>query len=92
VKEGRFKIWIPMLFLGTDVGPGGNEKPKTLGIIGFGRIGQAVFKRSKGFSMRVLAYDPFQRETIGRTEGLEYRELLARGWMFMETSRTWLQD
>jgi glyoxylate reductase len=75
MKEGRFKIWGPKLLLGMDVSPGGSGKPKTLGIIGFGRIGQAVFKRSKGFDMRVLAYDPFQKETIEKTEGIEYREL-----------------
>jgi len=75
VKEGRFKIWGPKLLLGTDVSPGGSGKPKTLGIIGFGRIGQAVLKRSKGFDMHVLAYDPLQRKTIERTEGVEYREL-----------------
>jgi glyoxylate reductase len=75
VKEGRFKIWGPKLLLGMDVSPGGSGKLKTLGIIGFGRIGQAVFKRSKGFDMRVLAYDPFQKETIEKTEGIEYREL-----------------
>jgi glyoxylate reductase len=75
VKEGRFKIWGPKLLLGMDVSPGGRGKPKTLGIIGFGRIGQAVLKRSKGFDMRVLAYDPFQKETIQQTEGVTYREL-----------------
>ncbi|HMK51140.1 MAG TPA: D-glycerate dehydrogenase [Thermodesulfobacteriota bacterium] len=75
VKEGRFKIWGPKLLLGIDVSPGGGGKPKTLGIIGFGRIGQTVFKRSKGFDMRVLAYDPFQKETIEQTEGVEYRSL-----------------
>jgi glyoxylate reductase len=75
MKEGRFKAWGPKLLLGRDVSPGGSEKPKTLGIIGFGRIGQAVFRRSRGFEMRVLAYDPFQKETIERTEGVEYREL-----------------
>ncbi len=75
VKEGRFKIWGPKLLLGMDVSPGGNGKPKTLGIVGFGRIGQAVLKRSKGFDMRVLAYDPFQKEEIDQTEGVEYREL-----------------
>jgi glyoxylate reductase len=74
-KEGRFKIWGPKLLLGVDVSPGGSGKPRTLGIIGFGRIGQAVFKRSKGFNMRVLAYDPFQKEAIERTEGIEYQEL-----------------
>jgi glyoxylate reductase len=73
VKEGRFKIWEPKLLLGMDVSPGGTRKKKTLGIVGFGRIGQAVFKRSKGFDMRVLAYDPFQREAIERMEGVEYR-------------------
>jgi glyoxylate reductase len=75
VKEGHFKIWGPKLLLGMDVSPGGSGKQKTLGIIGYGRIGQAVFKRSKGFEMRVLAYDPFQKETIEQAEGLEYREL-----------------
>lgn len=75
VKRGRFKIWGPKLLLGMDVSPGGSGKPKTLGIIGFGRIGQAVLKRSKGFDMRVLAYDPLQKETIEQTEGVTYREL-----------------
>jgi glyoxylate reductase len=75
VKEGRFKIWGPKLLLGTDVSPGGSGNRKTLGIVGFGRIGQTVFKRSKGFDMRVVAYDPFQKEVIERTEGVEYREL-----------------
>jgi glyoxylate reductase len=75
VKEGRFKVWGPKLLLGMDVSPGGSGKRKTLGIVGFGRIGQAVFKRSKGFDMRVLAHDPFQKEAIEGTEGVEYREL-----------------
>lgn len=75
VKEGRFKIWGPKLLLGMDVSPGGSGRPKTLGIVGFGRIGQAVFKRAKGFDMRVLVYDPFQKEAISRTEGVGYREL-----------------
>jgi D-3-phosphoglycerate dehydrogenase len=32
---------------------------KTLGILGFGRIGQLVAARAKGFQMNVIAYDPF---------------------------------
>ncbi len=32
---------------------------KTLGVIGFGRIGQLVAARAQGFGMRVLAFDPY---------------------------------
>jgi D-3-phosphoglycerate dehydrogenase / 2-oxoglutarate reductase len=41
---------------------------KTLGILGFGRIGQLVAQRARGFGMRVIAYDPY----VG---GERYREL-----------------
>ena len=36
MRAGKYKGWDPMLLLGTDV------CGKTLGIVGFGRIGQAV--------------------------------------------------
>ncbi len=75
MKAGRYKIWGPKLLLGGDVSPGGSGAPKTLGIVGFGRIGQAVWQRSKGFNMRVVAYDPPLREFIEKTEGVAYREL-----------------
>ena len=32
---------------------------KTLGILGFGRIGQLVAERAQGFGMKVIAYDPY---------------------------------
>ena len=50
-REGRFTGWGPMLMLGQDV------HGKTLGIIGFGRIGRAVAKRATGFDMTVLYHD-----------------------------------
>ncbi|MCA9472095.1 MAG: D-glycerate dehydrogenase [Nitrospirales bacterium] len=49
VKEGRWKTWSPTFLLGQDL------HEATLGIVGFGRIGQAMARRAKGFSMRVLA-------------------------------------
>ena len=45
-------------FMGWDIGPGGSNTPKILGIIGFGKIGKAVMRRSRGFKMKVRAYDP----------------------------------
>ncbi len=38
-------------------------KGKTIGIIGFGRIGQATAKVALGVGMQVVAYDPFMEET-----------------------------
>jgi len=42
---------------------------KTLGIIGFGRIGRRVAKRAKGFDMKVLVYDPYvNRDSASKVE------------------------
>ncbi|GAB4348490.1 MAG: D-glycerate dehydrogenase [Candidatus Abyssubacteria bacterium] len=61
-REGRFTGWEPMLFLGGDV------HGKTLGIIGFGRIGQAVARRALGFEMRLLYADEEKApESLERT-------------------------
>ncbi len=48
VREGKFTYWAPLLFLGHEV------SGKTLGLIGAGRIGQAVAQRAHGFGMRVI--------------------------------------
>ena len=48
VQKGQWKTWSPTLLLGQDL------HGATLGIIGFGRIGQAVAKRALGFDMNVL--------------------------------------
>lgn len=52
VRAGRWKTWGPSLLLGQDV------YGATLGLIGFGRIGQAMARRAAGFAMRVLYHDP----------------------------------
>lgn len=49
-RAGKFKGWAPKLMLGTDI------YGKTIGIIGFGRIGQAVARRARGFGMKILYY------------------------------------
>ncbi|OGR60688.1 MAG: hypothetical protein A2X36_09340 [Elusimicrobia bacterium GWA2_69_24] len=52
VRAGRFRGWDPLLLLGADV------HGKTLGLVGFGRIGQAVARRAAGFRMTVLYCSP----------------------------------
>src|SRR5207253_40805 len=42
-----------------------------LGIVGFGRIGQGVARRARGFEMKILAYDPFPNEATARELGVE---------------------
>jgi D-3-phosphoglycerate dehydrogenase len=49
---------------------------KTLGVIGFGNIGQMVAERALGLSMRVVAYDPFVAEARYREMGVEKAETL----------------
>jgi glyoxylate reductase len=51
VREGKFIQWEYMLLLGGDI------HGKTLGVVGFGRIGRAVARRALGFGMRVLYQD-----------------------------------
>src|SRR5439155_13602985 len=63
-------IWGPEMMLGQDV------HHKVLGIVGFGRIGQAVARRAKGFGMRVVYYDTYRPPAeVERELGAEFREL-----------------
>ncbi|HVN90606.1 MAG TPA: D-glycerate dehydrogenase [Candidatus Binataceae bacterium] len=48
VRAGRWKTWTPRLMLGRDI------YAATLGIVGWGEIGQAVARRAVGFGMRIL--------------------------------------
>ena len=50
VREGKFNGWAPLLLVGADL------HGKTLGIIGMGRIGQAVARRALGFGMNIVYY------------------------------------
>ncbi len=57
-RAGKYKAWGPKLFLGGDL------IGRTLGIIGAGRIGTAVAKRSVGWNMRVLYTDVQRNEML----------------------------
>lgn len=51
-RQGRWKTWSPTGWLGADL------DGATLGIVGFGKIGQAVARRAHGFGLRLLYSDP----------------------------------
>jgi glyoxylate reductase len=59
VRSGKWITWSPGLLLGADL------VGATLGIIGFGRIGQAVAKRAQGFDLHVIYYDPTAQPAFG---------------------------
>ena len=62
MKQGK---WEKKKFLGEEV------RDKTLGLVGLGRIGQEVARRAAGFSMRVIAHDPFISEQVASALGVE---------------------
>ena len=74
VHEGKWKTWGPLLLLGPDI------HGATLGIVGMGRIGQAMARRAQGFNMRVLYYDDLvPQETVAGlgAQKVSLEELLA---------------
>ncbi len=64
VRAGKWRTWGPMTLLGRDV------HSSTLGLIGFGAIGQAMARRAAGFGMRVLyLIHPSSKLHNGRVAG-----------------------
>lgn len=57
--------WNRKGFLGTEL------DGKTLGVVGLGRIGQAVADRARAFGMNVIAYDPYLDESVARRADIE---------------------
>jgi glyoxylate reductase len=75
MATGEYRIWGPELLLGEDVGRGADGERRTLGIIGYGRIGQAVARRARGFDMRVIAFDPYMRDAIDASRDVDWADL-----------------
>ncbi|ABG03590.1 D-isomer specific 2-hydroxyacid dehydrogenase, NAD-binding protein [Rubrobacter xylanophilus DSM 9941] len=63
VRSGRWEGWGPEQLTGPDVWG------KTLGIVGFGRIGRAVARRATGFGMRILYASRSRKEEAERELG-----------------------
>ena len=66
IRDGKWREWHLMLMVGYDV------YERTLGLVGMGRIGQAVARRARGFGMRILYHTrtrvaPEIEEALGAT-------------------------
>ena len=72
-RSGEWKrkgvAWHPRWFLGYDV------YGKTIGIVGFGRIGQAVAKRARGFGMKILYNSRTRKAEVEKELGAEFKPL-----------------
>ncbi len=66
VKNGE---WKRHDFLGTEL------NGKTLGVVGFGRIGREVAKRANAFNMKVVVFDPFISKASVKEQPIEFMDL-----------------
>ena len=69
VRTGKFRGWSPMDFLGKDL------TGSLLGVIGAGKIGQAVMRRGKGFGMDIVYHSRNRKTDVEREIGARYLDL-----------------
>ncbi|RMF83729.1 MAG: D-glycerate dehydrogenase [Nitrospinota bacterium] len=69
VKSRQWKQWSPTIMISHDV------FGKTLGIIGLGRIGQAIARRAQGFRMPILYHNRRPNPEAEKACGARYRSL-----------------
>jgi len=69
VRQGIWKPWGPDVFTGADV------HGASLGIIGLGRIGKAVARRARGFSMQIYYFDHNRDLKLEVELGIEFKPL-----------------
>lgn len=66
IKEDHWQHWSPFLLAGTDI------HHKTLGIVGMGRIGEAVAQRAMGFNMKILYHNRSRKLEVEQKLGATY--------------------
>lgn len=69
VRSGQWQGWEPTQLLGHSV------IGKTLGIVGAGRIGQAMAKMGQGFGIQILYYSRHRKSDFEQSTGAQYRDL-----------------
>ncbi|MBM7554879.1 glyoxylate reductase [Thalassobacillus pellis] len=74
IKQGKWKNWSPLFLAGTDI------HHKSIGIVGMGRIGEAVARRARGFEMNILYHNRNRKPEVEQELDARYcsfNELLA---------------
>ncbi|MUV39217.1 Glyoxylate reductase [Lentibacillus sp. JNUCC-1] len=66
VLDDKWQNWAPFLLAGQDI------HHKTIGIVGMGRIGEAVARRAKGFDMNILYHNRSRKEAAEQELGATY--------------------
>ncbi|WP_313804811.1 D-glycerate dehydrogenase [Cytobacillus sp.] len=69
LREGQWQTWSPMLLTGQDI------YQSTIGIIGLGRIGEALARRAKGFNMNIIYHNRSRKLQAEEELGLQYVSL-----------------
>lgn len=68
LRQGEWKTWSPLQLTGQDI------YGATLGIIGLGRIGEALAKRAGGFDMKVLYHNRSKKLEAEEKLGIQYTD------------------
>src|SRR5699024_11638655 len=68
IKKKELDEWAPFMLAGTDI------HHKTIGIVGMGRIGEAVAKRAKGFNMNMIYHNRSRKAVFETAVEAEYKE------------------
>lgn len=66
VRDGKWKGWAPMFFIGMDI------DRRTLGIAGMGRIGANVARKAKGFDMKIIYSDVRRNPQVEKEAGATF--------------------
>ncbi|MFY3791073.1 2-hydroxyacid dehydrogenase [Ureibacillus sp. MALMAid1270] len=66
LRDGKWETWSPNLLTGQDI------YGATIGIIGMGRIGEAVARRTKGFNMNLLYHNRSRKPDVEQELGTTY--------------------
>lgn len=68
IEENKWENWAPFMLAGTDI------HHKTIGIVGMGRIGEAVAKRAKGFNMNIIYHNRSRKADFEIAVEADYKE------------------